>query len=313
MHAAIPDDRACHWRLIGPPLGAMLRGHQLTIVVFVVIAAASGGCGSDPKSGSAPTALRTTATATQTAKAPKRHPRRASRHPRRVGSKTSRPSVIVKPGQSKLTQVEVARLRHALERRSRLAMSRLSVSQRIRVARKAAPVVLTVAGFPHVRVQIVPPAEAIKITIARADACNGRLGDEKRMVLQLKHQLAFLREVTVVVAGTGQSLSVYVGMRCKVLELPPTKGRIVFAKTGTGFLTTEPFTIRSKRWTIDYKNSGTYFNAFVVKNDKVQQRPISSRKRNVGSMTFRGPGTFRLQIAGSDWEVRVAVPTANRK
>lgn len=109
----------------------------------------------------------------------------------------------------------------------------------------------------------------------------------------------------VTVAGGGP-LAAHVKGHCRQPKLTGRKGKIVLLRRGSGFFTTRPFTITSKRWTLDFHNGGAFFQVFIMRGKRVQPELVSLAKRGSGSQAFKGPGTFKLKIAGSrSWTVRV--------
>jgi hypothetical protein len=118
--------------------------------------------------------------------------------------------------------------------------------------------------------------------------------------------LPFVQNIAVRVAGSGQSLSSYISASCAPPAFPSGPGALVLSQTGSGFATTDPFKVHSKRWTVAFDNRGRFFQAFLLKKGATQPQVVAATKRGVGSMTFTGAGTFQLKIAGSgNWIVRV--------
>jgi hypothetical protein len=174
------------------------------------------------------------------------------------------------------------------------------------MARRVGTTVVTVAGFPHARIDVGPAARTVAVIVDKASACTARPGDAARITQQLRQALPFVRTVTVTVAGGGESLSTYVSTHCKSPRLPSGPGRIAYSQTGGHFATTKPFTVHSKRWTVDFENDSSFFAVFLLRNGKTQPQTITAKKRGVGSKTFTGAGTFQLKIVGSGaWMVRV--------
>ncbi len=162
------------------------------------------------------------------------------------------------------------------------------------------------SGFRQARIDVGAGGRTVTIAIPAGAACTAEPRDEARIVRQLRQAVPFLSRVSVRASGSDRALSSYVSARCPRSRLPAGPGRVVYRRTGRGFLTTRSFTVHSRRWSVEFENGGAFFALFVLRNRKVQPKTITARRRTAASKTFTGPGTFRLRISGSGhWTVRV--------
>lgn len=190
--------------------------------------------------------------------------------------------------------------------------ARLPAKYRVRVLRYFTPIILKAFDFKGAKVQVLPGGQIVKVMLPKREACKAhpdeaaRIRRSLRRSISPKRPLPYPRTVTVAVAGSGQPLAAYLAKSCKRIGLPGARGRIVFRKSGSHILATKRFRIRSKRWTVEYVNGGSFFQVFVRKGKAFQPDPINEFKRGSGKKTFTGRGRFSLYIAGSrDWTVRV--------
>jgi hypothetical protein len=81
---------------------------------------------------------------------------------------------------------------------------------------------------------------------------------------------------------------------------------VVLTLDGSHQATTRSFTVRSKRWTIEYVNGGSFLQVIPMKGDLPTAGAFSVSKRGSGRHVVAGAGTFRLSIGGTGtWVVRV--------
>jgi hypothetical protein len=162
------------------------------------------------------------------------------------------------------------------------------------------------AGFRKAAVHVDRSGRNVTIVIPASSACAAQPGDERKLIGAVKQLAPFVVRVSVLVSGSGQSLSSYIATRCGSSGVPSGSGRVVYNRTGRGVVTSPVFEVHSRRWTVDYRNSGRFLAIFVLKNGKVQREAITANGRTTGSKTFTGPGKFSLRISGSGtWTVRV--------
>jgi hypothetical protein len=115
-----------------------------------------------------------------------------------------------------------------------------------------------------------------------------------------------VRSVAITVAGSGQSVSAYASGHCSDLGLPTGgKGRVVLTRRGTGDATISAFTVRSRRWTIEYVNGGQRLTVFATKGRYPTGTPLSTQSRS-GRQVQTGAGRFGLHVTGTGgWVIRV--------
>lgn len=186
------------------------------------------------------------------------------------------------------------------------ALRRLPPRLRAKVVRYYTRVVLAAFDLKATRISVSYGGAEVTVILTRRTACRAHSDEADRILRGLRDAVPYPRTVTVRVAGTDESLGAYLA-RCERQSLPGSRGRVVFSKSGSRLHRTGPFRISSKHWTVEYTNTGSFFQVFVFKGKQGQQNPISRRKPGSGKRTYRtGPGKFKLYISGSrDWTVRV--------
>jgi hypothetical protein len=257
------------------------HGRHIKLAAAIAIALVFAGCDSSEKTQTA-TAMRTTSTTSAAenkhAHAPTgRGNKKASNHATKTGRPTKPAGVLPK----------------------------LSPSRHTKLARAATLVALAGAGFSQPDIAVVGNGTAVTISVPKVPACSAAPGEKGRLESQIRRTVPFVRNVTINVSGTGQSLSNYVTAHCSVGTLPSGPGHVVYSSSGRRMTTTHAFTVRSKRWTLVYENDSRFLAVFVLKQGKIQQA-ANATKRGTGSAVFKGAGTYQLRISGSGrWTVRV--------
>jgi hypothetical protein len=177
---------------------------------------------------------------------------------------------------------------------------------RTKLVRHYTRVVLAASDLRASAVRVSHGGVNVEVTLLRRSACRAAPDEDARILRNLKNAVPYPRSLRVGVDGTGQSLREFLAT-CPPQTLPGAEGRIVYRKSGSRVDETAPFRIRSKRWAVEYVNSGSFFKILVVKGKKGQPRPISRHRPASGKRVYHtGPGTFKLYISGSrDWTVRV--------
>ena len=174
--------------------------------------------------------------------------------------------------------------------------------------RQAAIGTLELFGLKFAGVQVRQRGRSVTVFVARSSACLAVAQDEPQMADRIRRGAPIVKEVSFKVAGTGQLLGYYV-LSCARKEIPAGPGKVVLRRTGVGGPTkTKRFTIRGKRWAIEYENGANYLAVLVLsKREDTYHDPISSQKREVGRIEYKtGPGRFQLQIqGGGGWTIRV--------
>lgn len=162
------------------------------------------------------------------------------------------------------------------------------------------------AGFTKAAVRVDRSGRIVTIVIRASSACVAEPEDERKLIDAVKRLAPFVVRVSVLVSGGSQSLSSYIATRCGSSDVPSGSGKVVYSRAGRGIVTSPVFEVRSRRWTVDYRNSDRFLAIFVLKHGKVQREAITANERTTGSKRFTGAGKFRLRINGSGtWTVRV--------
>ncbi len=186
------------------------------------------------------------------------------------------------------------------------ALTRLPRSKRAGVTRGMARATLLRFGFADPRVTVTSSGSTVAATIGKRDACTATRETSSRLAETLRQQIPWLRSVEIVVSPSGSPLSEYVRRHCKPAALPRGNGRVVLTATGASLKTTRSFTVRSRRWSVEYFNGGRHLIGFVLKGAGQSGDSFRTTKRGPGRHVFTGAGTFKLQIAGvGEWTVRV--------
>lgn len=174
---------------------------------------------------------------------------------------------------------------------------------------------LASAAFPGARITVGPDGSGTTITVPLNEVCLVPL-DAQRTVLRQIHQLdRSLREVRLLIAGSGQPVIAYAAAHCKLPPFPAMSGAVLYAHSGTTdvhFVTPRLF-VRAQRWTVQYVVSGRYLSIAVLHGSKLLRPVIARLAPGVGSQEFTGTGTYTLVVAGAgDWKVRVIGNGAGR-
>lgn len=180
------------------------------------------------------------------------------------------------------------------------------IARRATLAKAAAQVALLQVGFTDATIHIDRSGRIVTIVIPASSACAAQPGDERKLRDAVRRAASFVAQVSVVVSGARQSLSSYLATRCRNSLSSSGGGKVVYERSARGVVNAPTFKIRSRRWTVDFSNSGSFLAVFVVKNGKIQGQPIVAKGHKTGSGTFAGPGRFSLRISGSGtWTVHV--------
>lgn len=186
------------------------------------------------------------------------------------------------------------------------ALRRLPRKHRARYVKRFAKIIVAASDLEGGKVDVSYGGVAVRVALPAKVACRAEPNEGDRILRSLKRVVPYPRSVTVSVAGSSQPLPAYLASSCKRRELPGGQGRTVLRLSGSGVQQTKPFTIRSKRWTIEYVSKGSFFSIFVRKGRRPQRAVTSEETSQSGKETYRGPGKFTLQIAGTrPWTVRV--------
>lgn len=186
------------------------------------------------------------------------------------------------------------------------ALRRLPRKHRARYVKRFAKIIVAASDLGGGKVDVSYGGVAVRVALPAKVACRAEPNEGDRILRALKKVVPYPRSVTVSVAGSSQPLPTYLASTCKESELPGGQGRTVLRLSGSGVQQTKQFTIRSKRWTIEYVSKGSFFSIFARKGRRPQRAVTSEETSQSGKETYRGPGKFTLQIAGTrPWTVRV--------
>lgn len=173
-------------------------------------------------------------------------------------------------------------------------------------ARELAKAYLASLGFDDVSVRIGRRTRALTVSIGRREACGARPRDVRLIHRQLRFAARPAPKVRVTAGGDGISLRRYLASHCKRRSAPHGRGRLIYARRGSGIVDTPGFRVRSPRWRIEFENYGAVLQVFLYRGDRLLSSPVHVDRRISGVRTVRGRGRFRLRIAGSgEWAVRV--------
>ena len=154
--------------------------------------------------------------------------------------------------------------------------------------------------------QITDRGRSVNVLITRGSACNAIAKEEFAMGERVRATAPVVKTIRFGVAGTSRALGDYV-LGCKEQRIPSGPGVTVFDRTAVGGpVTTKSFTIKGKRWAIEWKNTANTLAVIVLPSNDKYYAPIGSQKKETGRKLYRRPGKYRLKIYGSAlWTVRV--------
>lgn len=186
-------------------------------------------------------------------------------------------------------------------------LSALPPDKRAGLVTRAARHLLSSYGFRNASVSSSRGGTAVRAVLTPRESCNGTASTEDHFRDHLRKMLPFVRSTSISVGSTGQSLSRYVAGNCRSLEPPAGRGTVVLTRDGSGPSKTPSFTVRSRRWAVEYvNNSPGFFQVLVLKGSQPTGDVVSVLKRGAGRKVMSGSGRFRLQIVGTgEWTVRV--------
>jgi hypothetical protein len=172
---------------------------------------------------------------------------------------------------------------------------------------RAATAILGQLGLPVTSVAVTRNADAITIAIPKSAACTATSADEPRAKLILGKLLPLVKKINLTVAGSGQSLGAYVAAHCGAGGVPPGPGRVLFHKSGAGFVTTQALKVTASRWTVAYESQASLLQISVYpKGSRHALGTVAVQGRRKGKKTFSGPGTFVLKTASpAIWTIEV--------
>lgn len=164
-----------------------------------------------------------------------------------------------------------------------------------------AAVARTLSSLGYRAADVHVSGRTVEAAVRAADACDGpgagALADEVR------ERHSRVRMVTVTIAESGRSLAEHQRSRCGANG---GGGRVVYSRSGSGPFTTPAFSISGRRWSVSYRSSGDFFEAFALRGGRFEPLVLSATRPGSGSGSFRGPGRFQLKIrAAAGWTVTV--------
>src|SRR5688500_3796485 len=144
------------------------------------------------------------------------------------------------------------------------ALEELPSAKRAKLLRTAARVALLHFNLKLADIEVSDGGHTINVLVTRASACNAVAKDEANMVVLIQEAAPIVKRATFEVAGTDQELGYYV-LSCKREKMPDGPGRVVFERTAVGGPYTSPrFTIKGKRWALEYENAGSSMAVIVL-------------------------------------------------
>lgn len=195
------------------------------------------------------------------------------------------------------------------ERHALVARARAKRAQREQLVHSALKVALRTLRTPQAKLKIAPGGSTVGIKLSQREACAMGAKAADRLPAALGKELSFVKAVELVVIGSSETPSGFIIDHCRkpkvsaVVKAPP-EPPAVLAETGSYFAVTKPFSIHSKRWTLEYSTTAHYFKALLVRGSK--QTEVDMAKGGIGKRSFAGPGRFQLRVSSSGkWTIRV--------
>jgi hypothetical protein len=266
---------------------------RLSATLATLIALAASGCGEDSGGSTDGKALDATTPSKADETARKRGHTEKPENRRNPKAREKRPEKAEQPSEPE-----------SLEE----AVRRLPKPKRLRALRQRLRPILENAGIAGATVALSSDRKTLTLTVPASQACDATTTDEGRLAEGVREVLPFVRDVRILVAG-GTPLEDYAASHCERPALPPGRGRVVLEQSGFGSTTSKAFRIRSERWAVEYAQQSDFFSIFVAKGasgQRYERGTVISQSPGSGRKTYKGPGTFRLEINGSgDWTVRV--------
>lgn len=162
-------------------------------------------------------------------------------------------------------------------------------------ANEAAKSVLNSLGFPNATFAVSGGGEVLTVVVPEDAACAAGPGAVREIVSRLKEIVLFARKVIVKVQS-GQPYAAYAAS-CARAQIPGG-GKTLYEISGPAFGGAEAFRVRTKRFTVGYRNTGENLEIYVTEGDRVVKPVIKTSKTGVGSETYRGPGKFVVTANG---------------
>jgi hypothetical protein len=199
-----------------------------------------------------------------------------------------------------------AAVKKQLAKRFEQVAKRLPPRRRVRLATQVTEAVMNRYGFRSARASATGGGWGVRVTIPAGEACTAQARDERVLVDAVRDGVPWLRSVQVVAGEGGQPLSSYVRRSCRPLTLPGGRGPVVLTQRGSSLQRTKLFTIRSRRWTIEYVNLSGFLRVHLGKDGAPTGTQFYTAKRGVGRWVASGPGRFGLNVTSlGPWTIRV--------
>jgi hypothetical protein len=186
------------------------------------------------------------------------------------------------------------------------AVGRLPAGKREQLVGSVVRTTFRAFGLRPPQVTVTQSGAAVQAGVSASDACTSPPGIEGRVGAAIREAVPIVTSVRIIVSGTGQSLAGYARGQCSGNGLPAGgRGPVVLTLRGSGYVDTRSFTVRSRRWTIEFVNGGQSLGIFPLKGETPTAGAFSTSKPS-GRHVMRGAGRFTLRITGtSAWVIRV--------
>ena len=196
------------------------------------------------------------------------------------------------------------RLRAAERRNAGLTATERSKA-RLAAVRDLSEAVLAAAGLDHARFEVMDGGSTVEITLDRKAACQLRQDESRALERQITAAGNTVMHVSLRVAGSTLSIDRYLKRKCTVPTIPALTDKVIYNTTSSG-IAEVPVVIRGRRWKIDWQSSSSLLQIYVFRDGKLQSLAVNHEGRGAALRVLKGPGRFRLRIAGTGaWSVRV--------
>lgn len=187
------------------------------------------------------------------------------------------------------------------------AIAGLPLARRLALVSHATRLTFDHLGLRDLRVRTSRGGRSVTAILTAAQACRATPRTAQLVTQKLRVNMPYVASLRIVVGEDAQPLDEYVRRHCRTAALPASgPGRVVLTRTGSGIATTTPFTVRSKRWTIEYVNHARFLQVIPLKGGSIADVGVTAGKRGFGRQAVSGPGRYRLKVASAgEWTVRV--------
>jgi hypothetical protein len=161
-------------------------------------------------------------------------------------------------------------------------------------------------GFAPPKVSLASSGTSVRAIMGQNQVCTAMAGTEANLNTMVRKAIPWLSSAQIVVDPAGERLSAYVRRHCRPMELAGGQGQVVLSEQGIGVHQTKSFTVRARRWTVEYISGGRTLEILVMRNGFPAGGTAHAVGRGPGRQTISGAGTFTLQMATpGEWAVRV--------